>query len=1326
MNSAWTYPVTTMSNSNQTSSQAKAATAAGTPFPLLHWIHSHPDIDACDLRELRAAPSPARRVLRQAEAHHEQVGHENAGFLSWDHGFTPRVAPLTQLTDRFEAWDQLARELPHLHRTLRLRKAVEQMPTFDASELPEAQLLRAAALLAITAHAYWYVDVTPPERLPPSLGVPWQQVRARLGRKQEVLSYIDLIIYNWRYKPGCVGEPRDVENLTLLLPTVDNQSEHVFYLTQVEILARATPIVRALVEAQDAVLRDDPTAVERSLVAISTSFEPILASSLPKISAHPYSPTYVDPVVWAKTVAPMAVPIHSGHQGPSGTTSPIFNTLDLFFGRKRYESFLGREIQLLREHYPPAWQAFLHAVSQVSVSDYVARCDRPSLRRAYREALDMYCGDQGFLGRHRVKVYGFLELAFKVGRSVTIGGFSGVFRDRTWDQVDEELEQARVERPASHGVRCQHARVTHVASPCVAGADRSSSPTALHRIRLELPGSNITYRVGDRCAVLPEHSPELVARTLQALGASGEERVPLTREWQAAMQTRFDRLLETLPVKQLLRYGTLRPLLPRIAEALHARTQSPVLREALQRGNTENWELWQLLEQLRASGVPVSTLWQDENGRVDRRLSCWLPPERFRPYSICSLPDGDGSSPPSLEIMVGQLSYANPQSNGAPGIAQQGTASAFLVRAAEAERRVPFRIERPTRFHLPEDAERPIVLFAGGTGISPCRALIQQRLRERSRGPTWLLASLRSPEQLQYAPELNAPLAQGALRFDAAFTREGASLRLGADGALHIEPGERRRIGDVMLTPAIAAQLWHWLTPRSQGGLESAVYICGRGGFAKAVLDALTRVFERHLPGDRAVRQRRAMRQLCELSGQDRLQLEIHNETSQQQTQRWLDFSQVAQHNDAEHGYWMVIDRIVYDVTRLLELHPGGSRVLQAYAGMDATQGFARAHPRQPDVDAMREMYRIGLLRPLKFDDSSARVESPSGPVQVTCSSAYGAWQRGVQLVVEMQNALDADHDLQHSCAIADGPPKKPTRYQRARAIESHHRFLSSYLQPLLTQTFPGLFDICQALFAEAGASRLVTELERVWHSRQAIFVHRASQKLLHQLSQMTDEELAHQCELLLARDRELLARIKHIMIEGLRQFERYERHLRQLGGARLVELCAVLTESVETYYGDLGPALGLDRPSRPPVTLRPLTQVPGPDSRRLHASEYWLFDEYVDSSTAMLRRSPIPPLSLESMARDNEKLLAALSERHRDFGLVVDTRQAPIRNDTEFERAMGQLRERLTRHFSRTAILIDSRLGELQVARLERDEGRSTLVTRSEGRALRFARGGS
>ena len=59
---------------------------------------------------------------------------------------------------------------------------------------------------------------------------------------------------------------------------------------------------------------------------------------------------------------------------------------------------------------------------------------------------DRYAGPNGFLGRHRRKVYGYLAVAFKVGRDLTIGGFAGPPQQRTWNEVDTALNASMAER----------------------------------------------------------------------------------------------------------------------------------------------------------------------------------------------------------------------------------------------------------------------------------------------------------------------------------------------------------------------------------------------------------------------------------------------------------------------------------------------------------------------------------------------------------------------------------------------------------------------------------------------------------------------------------------------------------------------------------------------------------------------------------------------------------------------------------------------------------------------------------------------------------------
>jgi hypothetical protein len=55
----------------------------------------------------------------------------------------------------------------------------------------------------------------------------------------------------------------------------------------------------------------------------------------------------------------------------------------------------------------------------------------------------------------------------------------------------------------------------------------------------------------------------------------------------------------------------------------------------------------------------------------------------------------------------------------------------------------------------------------------------------------------------------------------------------------------------------------------------------------------------------------------------------------------------------------------------------------------------------------------------------------------------------------------------------------------------------------------------------------------------------------------------------------------------------------------------------------------------------------------------------------------------------------------------------------------MAGLRHGLCSYFARTAVLLESGIGELAAARLERDERRHALCTQSESTALKFLIGG-
>ncbi|KAF7589921.1 hypothetical protein BBP40_003539 [Aspergillus hancockii] len=53
---------------------------------------------------------------------------------------------------------------------------------------------------------------------------------------------------------------------------------------------------------------------------------------------------------------------------------------------------------------------------------------------------------------------------------------------------------------------------------------------------------------------------------------------------------------------------------------------------------------------------------------------------------------------------------------------------------------------------------------------------------------------------------------------------------------------------------------------------------------------------------------------------------------------------EVAQHNHAS-DLWVIIDKVVYDLSEFRAEHPGGDRILRKVAGKDATNEFWESHP---------------------------------------------------------------------------------------------------------------------------------------------------------------------------------------------------------------------------------------------------------------------------------------------------------------------------------------------------------------------------------------------
>jgi cytochrome b involved in lipid metabolism len=49
---------------------------------------------------------------------------------------------------------------------------------------------------------------------------------------------------------------------------------------------------------------------------------------------------------------------------------------------------------------------------------------------------------------------------------------------------------------------------------------------------------------------------------------------------------------------------------------------------------------------------------------------------------------------------------------------------------------------------------------------------------------------------------------------------------------------------------------------------------------------------------------------------------------------------EVSEHKTPENGLWVIVDGTVYDVSKFINEHPGGPRILRRSAGKDASKSF--------------------------------------------------------------------------------------------------------------------------------------------------------------------------------------------------------------------------------------------------------------------------------------------------------------------------------------------------------------------------------------------------
>lgn len=137
---------------------------------------------------------------------------------------------------------------------------------------------------------------------------------------------------------------------------------------------------------------------------------------------------------------------------------------------------------------------------------------------------------------------------------------------------------------------------------------------------------------------------------------------------------------------------------------------------------------------------------------------------------------------------------------------------------------------------------------------------------------------------------------------------------------------------------------------------------------------------------------------------------------------------------------------------------------------------------------------------------------------------------------------------------------------------------------------------------------------------------------------------------------------------------------------------------------------MGRSRPSDTAKGALFLTSAPHdcyPRPRVVLLSDAHFEMVYDDAVRVVSLRRTTAPFSTISQMRDGFEAVNRILDGigRSTISLVVDTREAPPRNDPDFEKAFAPLRSKMFRGLRRAAVLVATPIGRLQVERHARED---------------------
>ncbi|KAG6363905.1 hypothetical protein INS49_009008 [Diaporthe citri] len=675
-----------------------------------------------------ALGAPARQVTIRAEEVGPKSGWRD-GFLTAEYGFVPpdsldsSVASLANSPARI--WSDLAERMPGC--------ATEDI-------IPDNALWAALVALGMLCSICRYEDkhdghegvslgssnkpkcelsddvVEEVKGLPRSIGLPYFQVSKRMGRPIPHLTFVDQSSYNVKIRDHNSNHPyvARFDNMDMRWPMFGDQAEMAFLKGVADTSASFQHGPDAIAACQECVLNRDIEGLLREMIRLKEILE-MMPNAFHTISPNPMSgDNYVTANEWVRW-AKFSAPLSKRCPASSGLQFPPYLLMDAFPGRKKYDSFLGAEGIHLRAWEPSNLRAFIAAVEgYYSVPEFVMKSGDPRLMGVLDGIVEAYTGERGFMGVHRYKVFGILEVAGKTGRTETNGASGAADAGRPWEETHKQFSEAVKERlepyrtdvsVEPHQMRGSSAECRYKARILGRSFVNNDADRGIAMVTLDIQDTGITFQPGDRLAVLATDEWP-VRRSLGDLLQSAVMDTPQA-VWDSAFNLQdLSWLCELVPVEMPRTYSISSfpdELLPSTVDLSVSRSE-----------------------------YQLSSTFAGES-RITR---CGVSSGFLNPI----VASNDEMIPIEEDILIG--------------------------------------VSRPQAFQLPLSGASPCAFFAGGSGIAPFRSFWQSRIQSGAVGRNILYLGVQSRDKFCYEHELRQNVNEGLMEVHVAFSRDSRGLAM--------------------------------------------------------------------------------------------------------------------------------------------------------------------------------------------------------------------------------------------------------------------------------------------------------------------------------------------------------------------------------------------------------------------------------------------------------------------------------------------------------------------------------------------------------------------